>query len=166
MIWKYVFSSIQCKVNFFPTGGFPDKRCTTTRSLLDTLASKPESKLAAITRGAGEAGVYAWRVSNAKAWERILRRKEAGFIYPTLLTRCARVVYSRLTKGEEEYPQEMPVEFEAWAIIIYKVTFETPHSSHTERNCGRPTTEVAMTMVKKQRDILEALVANYEDNDL
>ncbi len=134
--------------------------------MLDTLASRPEARLAAITRGAGDYGVTAWRVKNAPVWNRVLRLKEAaGLVYPSLLTDVAETVYKRLTKGAEMFSADMPLEFEAWAIIVLKVTFETPHCSHTERNCGRPIAEVAINVVKRQREIIAAAQASQSSNE-
>ena len=79
--------------------------------MLDTLASRPEARLAAITRGAGDYGVTAWRVKNAPVWNRVLRLKEAaGLVYPSLLTDVAETVYKRLTKGAEMFSADMPLE--------------------------------------------------------
>lgn len=152
------------KLDFLIFRAFRDKRFQVIRNLLDSLASREDSRLPSITRGAGEAGVTAWRVQQTSVWERIMRKKKHGLLYPTMLTDSANTVYERLSKKKEHFPEVMPVEFEAWAIIIYKVTFETPHSSYTERNCGSTVAELAISVVQKQRDMI-AVASGAADSD-
>jgi hypothetical protein len=122
---------------------------------------------AACTKGAGDDGVLEWRRKHRRFFLRLLEAKPEKLKYNPDLTAVCAVVYDRmvhnLSTHIHELPEEMTVEFEAWALLVMMVTWSSPEAQCSEGSCGGRNYLEMIDSVKSQRLlIIEDAASNTE----
>ncbi len=113
------------------------------------------------TKGAGDAGVLHWRKTNKENWMRVLKKKPEDLVYNPDLSKVCAIVYDRLVRRMSteffKLPKVITVEFEAYALVVYMVTWMTPAAQHSEGTCGSKSFTSMLEKVRKQREIVSGM---------